>query len=494
MKCLRLKKRLSYHWWSKMFTKDEQTLEKFIDYHVLIPDLDAEKWRSYFYKIVDAVLESLPGKLDESDIRSISEVSLKFNEIIRPILSTPRLIKSFGRHLREKLNSPAVFVNSIDLICLTVIQTSNPRLYSWISNNRNLLIDHPAKLDGKDSDKELADEVKNRLENTGFCNAYEAELVDYIFFRPDQLMSTDHMAKDKISRRRVKENQFFCNYFYRDTLPEIATPHGEQTLISQLQSAKFSVEEITKKLKDAFEKEERDDIRMLIIITIEELIISIEDIEAAYKLLVVFGCLAKIFSDKKEVKLLTEREHSPFIIWRFLKRIEKTDEVCKRLIQLLQEPISDDFLANILFYSINSDRRPDLIKKLDQECIDKIKEMFNEICKKRLYKDGVPLNIFLPEISDSPWQLLFRWLNSQNENNTEIYLESLFNKEPDTIKTFLKYFLESEVFGYEHKRQGLAALFSIGKLKSLLIQEKFKSAISEEKELTELIEMIMKDE
>lgn len=482
-----------------MFTKDEQTLEKFIDFHVLIPDLDAEKWHSYFYKIVDAVLESLPGKLDESDIRSISEVSLKFNEIIRPILPTPRLIKSFGRHLREKLNSPAVFVNSIDLICLTVIQTANPRLYSWISNNRNLLIDHPAnvkritaKLEGKDSDKELADEVKNRLENTGFCNAYEAELVDYIFFRPDQLMSTDHMAKDKISRRRVRENQFFCNYFFRDTLPEIATPHGEQTLISQLQSAKFSVEEITKKLKDAFEKEERNDIRTLIITTIEELIISIEDIKAANKLLVAFGCLAKSFSDKREVRLLTERERSPFIIWRFLKRIENPDEVCKILIQLLQEPISDDFYASILFYSIHPEKNQYI--QLNKECIDKIKKTFDERCKKRLYENGKPLNVFLPEISDSPWRLLINWADSQNENNTEKYLESLFDKDPYTIKTFLRNFLPNEVFGYEHRRQELVYLISIGKLKSLLIQEKIESFISEEKELTELVELIMKDE
>ncbi len=480
-----------------MFTKDEQTLEKFIDHHVLIPDLDVEKWQIYFYKIVNTVLESLASRVDDSDIRSLSEMSFEFNGKIRHILPTPRLIKSFGRHLREKLNSPAVTVNIIDLMCLTVIQTANPRLYSWISNNRDLLIDHPenvarekAKLEGKDSDKEHADEVKKHLKSIGFCSDYEADLIEYIFFRADQIMSTDHLAKDKISRRRVRENQFFCNYFYRDTLPEIATPSGEQALISQLQSAK-TVEEMTKKLKDALEKEERSDIRILIITTIEELIISIEDIEAAYKLLVSYGCLAKVFSDKKEIKLLTEREYARFIVWRFIKRIENTDKVCEILIKLLQEPISDDFHASIVFYSMHPERNQYI--QLNKDCIDKIKKTFNENCEKRLYKDRIPLNIFLPEISDSPWQLLFRWTDSQSKNNTERYLESLFAKDPDTIKKFLKYFLPSEVFGYEEKRKGLTALISIEKLKSLLKQEKIKSSISEEKELTELVEMIMND-
>ncbi|MDO8445242.1 MAG: hypothetical protein Q7T53_03905 [Deltaproteobacteria bacterium] len=482
-----------------MFTKDEQTLEKFIDYHVLIPDLDVEKWQTYFYKIVNTVLASLASRIDDSDIRSLSEMSFEFNGKIRHILPTPRLIKSFGRHLREKLNSPAVTVNIIDLMCLTVIQTANPRLYSWISNNRDLLIDHAsnvirvtAKLERKDSDKEHADEVKKHLENTGFCSEHEIDLVKFIFFRPDQIMSTDHIAKDKISRRRVSENQFFCNYFYRDTLPEIATPSGEQALISQLQSAKIPVEEMTKKLKDALEKEERGDIRTLIITTIEELIMSIEDIEAAYKLLVTYGCLAKVFSDKKEIRLLTEREYARFIVWRFIKRIENTDKVCEILIKLLQEPISDDFHASIVFYSMHPERNQYI--QLNKECIDKIKKTFNENCEKRLYKDRIPLNIFLPEISDSPWELLFIWTDSQSKKNTENYLESLFDKDPDTIKNFLKYFLPNEVFGYEEKRKGLTALISIEKLKSILKQEKIKSSISEEKGLTELVEMIMKDE
>ncbi len=177
-----------------MITKDERSLERYIDVHILIPDLDLEKWELFFRNVVNIVIEGFLPNIDKDELSSISEAFYEICSIIKPILITPRQIKSFGRHLFEKLNSPAITINFVDLFCLTVIQASNPRLYSWLSDNRLLLIDPNSssseywamrlvisRVSGKkDLEEQRYESFTSAIKKIDFCSSDERNLIEYI--------------------------------------------------------------------------------------------------------------------------------------------------------------------------------------------------------------------------------------------------------------------------------------------------------------------------
>ncbi len=219
-----------------------------------------EKWEAYFRKIVDVVLKNRKSLIDIKELESLSEAFIEISALIKPILITPRQIKSFGRHLLEKLNSPAITINFIDLFCLTVIETANPRLYSWISQNRFLFISPSsspkeyfaikhsiANVSGKeDPQKQQYDNFLNALAEIDFCKTDEKYIIEYIFFKEDFISKAKYIYINLPIKRRVTDNRFFCNYFYRDELPKIATQQGEFEFLQILQTEPFNIEGIIK--------------------------------------------------------------------------------------------------------------------------------------------------------------------------------------------------------------------------------------------------------
>ena len=105
-----------------MFTADEKNLEKFIDVHISIPPLDGERWENFFNQIIKNIFSSHREIIEEEQIELLNYAFDEIKFYIKPLLVTPRLIKTFGRHLEEKLQSPANTVNIIDMVCLTVIR------------------------------------------------------------------------------------------------------------------------------------------------------------------------------------------------------------------------------------------------------------------------------------------------------------------------------------------------------------------------------------
>ena len=119
-----------------MRTRDDSSLEKFLHINVTIPDLDFEKWQIYFTTTTSRAIAGLP---EEASFKNAATIGRLIN-LIRPLLGTPRLLKSFGRHLFEKVRSPARYVEPADIYGLCTIEATNPRLYSWIAANRHKLL------------------------------------------------------------------------------------------------------------------------------------------------------------------------------------------------------------------------------------------------------------------------------------------------------------------------------------------------------------------
>lgn len=188
----------------------------------------------FFYKLLEDILTQIRYDYYFENKTIIMEKLLEIQDYIRPALFTPRLIKSFGRHLKQNLNnenSHSKNINFFDHILLTLIQTVNPKLYSWISQNRRYLIDEPAKkfimpeynhTDSKQNtrrniklketyDKKICNENEYNILQIIFADKSDSDIKDIpdIYFNKYTINDINYISTEN----RITTNTFFVTIF-----------------------------------------------------------------------------------------------------------------------------------------------------------------------------------------------------------------------------------------------------------------------------------------
>lgn len=473
-----------------MFTKDENNLEKFIDFHVMIPELDFERWDVVFKKLVVPVLEIFnldPTRYEYSNfVQCYSELSC----LLQPILRTPRSIKSFARHLSDKLNKPTRNLNFIDLFCLTAIQATNPRLHTWLSGRRIYLIDWKTSSSeavfrktyqrivyGVDSDENTQKEnwkrVEKELDECNFCSEYEKVLVKYIFFANIEDISLRIMATDR--NKRVTENQYFCNYFYRDRVTPLGTDLGERELIDKLTDETVGLDQILEILRINFEScAKREDLEEFVAKKIEELIKSL-DTKIAAKLLISYGML------EKQSKLGRD---AAYIQFDYLNRLRTGGEKLDALKTIMKASVTDKMKTTIIF---SLKRRDEGLNEGDipLDGITELCRLFIEYCNTS-FINPIIKNIF--EESDSPWQVLYRLVDAKGDKTVvEPYLIQLFERFPSAILEFLREFMPNYFHTFKEKSDNLYYFISPDKLKEIVDSPSVASVIQADHEVQSFV-------
>ncbi|MBT3581242.1 hypothetical protein HOC37_05120 [bacterium] len=477
-----------------MFTKNESALEKYIDYEVYLPPLAGEKWRSFFDKIIEVVLEKLDHKFSDKEQEIINEQFSDLSELLIPLLDTPRLIKKFGRHFLKKFDTPAGSVNIIDFIGLVALQTINPQLYIWIAKNRKPLID-PSTAENlfsltesfkmqkkKDYFENRFETIKKELEELEICSPKELALLKFCFFRHHDFLENYHHYRLTQNEPKITDNQFFCNFFYYDDLPEIAKRNGKSDFINKLKTKTIDKSDIVSELNKNRKELKRNDLISLFHNKIREIIKEV-DRETSLKLLIAYGIFAKELGSKEDGFGLSEKTKAAFSIWVYVeKNMSATEQLNKDLIEIIKEEnISHEFLANLIFRSFNKERRPIELRDVALD-VEKIKEKFNERCENIFYDtEGQPLNIFNKSISDDPFGILYRWRDANDSKEvTQNYLEKLFKEKPEVASKFLKRVFSSDKEFYQSNIKDLNCIIDIKKLLSII--NKLKINCSEEEE------------
>ncbi len=277
--------------------------------------------------------------------------------------------------------------------------------------------------------------------------------------------------------RRATDNRYFCNYFYRDELPRIATPNGEKKILALLATEPFDpgvlIESINQDLQEANRKN-RPDLRRLVFNRIDE-IISTLDARNGARLLIAYGHVTKNLIDDRDHFLFSEKQYAANAVWRFVQKFT-SNEACAILKNLLRVPVSDEVLTNIVFYAINPVRRHDHLE-LSKECVEDIKKIFSDICQNRLMHNNDVRNVFDSTVSDSPWQLLYRWADSAGNEVTEEYFIKLFQTFPEALKIFILYFIPQRDDIID-KLKGLKVLISFSTLRQIVDEENATNMLS----------------
>lgn len=462
-----------------MFTKEEKNLERYIDVHIVMAPLSGEKWGQYFEKMIGLVLDSNKDKIDQDDISGFNEHLAVLYEFLEPVLDTPRKIKAMCRHLDEKLKTPASTIYIVDLVFLSSIQTFNPRLFQWISNNRKSLVDissasHErwAIMDRSSKEGIKRDEVsKLRLKDFG-ASENEIEIVHQIFFGSQKLDQTT--SEKVINERSVRKNQYFLNYFTRDRLPIVGTVIGKKELFALIEDNSASIDDIYKFVKnDWLLSEERPDLREIILGNLRAWIKDLPQ-PKSYRLLIALGRLGWIIPD--DGFIFHPKSYASFSTWDFIE--EKTvsqEEFFHFVIKIINEPISHKFYTALIFYLFTTDpsRNKNRFKDATDE-IRKVAESFDNRCKMICYVDydgrsETVRNILDRDVSDNPFDLLYRWAQVQSGRNHEKYLMQLISQKPDTLKPLVDY-LRSQ------PQEGIEVVISKEKWKSIFeSKDKYQS-------------------
>lgn len=435
----------------KTTEKKEEYLTRFIHRSVSIPDFNYGSWIKFFGEVLDYSLNQINDQLELSEINDIKQVLTQIEEDLMKVLSTPRLIKLFGRILKTKID---FFSNDLyigDLICLCAIQAANQSLFHSIFRNKEYFLD----LDTSDeyikqsiSDRIDPDERKKRvkefrdnLKNTKRATESQINILTSTFhsFCHNGVRSVS--VEELLSKRRLSHAVYFYVFFNYSELPYAISLEGLKKLEEACENKTY--EEISEIISKQYNSLKETNLTESYMIFIRTLIKRDLSVSKAEKLLFAFGRAAEYFSDIPSY--LSDKSSAAYSIWDFLKRLDSSIERQDVLLRMITEGVSHEFLANLVFYSIHEDRRPNNIE-LDTKHIAYIKYKFVKFCENKFYKNDIPLNIFNPTISDAPIQMLFRWHESaqedeKNENIFDKYLSTLIRENLNATRSLIDAFL-----------------------------------------------------
>jgi hypothetical protein len=419
-----------------------------------MPPLSGEKWDQYFEKMIRLVLDSNKDKIDPSDVSGFNEHLGTLSEFLEPVLDTPRKIKSMCRHLDEKLKTPASTIYFVDLVFLSAIQTFNPKLFQWISTNKKVLVDpssatherwatlsRASQMMDRLSQGELnrGDVAKTKLKEFG-ATEYEIEIVFQLFFGSNN--QDNSTSEPEVNESSVRKNNYFLTYFSRDRLPVLGTVAGKKNLFSLIQSDSKSIDDIYDFIKeDWVQYDQRPDLREIILGNIRKWILDLPQ-EQSYRLMIALGKLSWLISD--EGFIFRPKTYAAFSGWDFIEnKTTNQDEYFGFIIRIINENISHKFYTSIIFYLFTQDSKRNKNRYKDAlDLVDKVRDSFNNRCKELLYLDytnGKVWDIFNADVSDAPFDLLYRWAQVQSSRSQEAYLIQLVAQHPETIKKIVDY-------------------------------------------------------
>lgn len=113
----------------------EDYLEKIIQIPIQIPELHKSKLHKTLFDRLNNILENNPNINFHSD-----HWQKIFPYCVAPFITSLRDINRLSNSLQFKLTSIASEVDYADMIAITVLEISMPRIYEWIKNNKNLMI------------------------------------------------------------------------------------------------------------------------------------------------------------------------------------------------------------------------------------------------------------------------------------------------------------------------------------------------------------------
>ena len=120
-------------------------LEKIVQVGLDIPPIAPEHLNSLFFERLDAIVRDvLDEEWDQSRWRSM------YLSGIRRLLRTPRDVVRYTNSLRFTLPVVKAEVNAIDFVAVEAIRVFHPELYSFLSNNRDVLLRQPSVMPSQD--------------------------------------------------------------------------------------------------------------------------------------------------------------------------------------------------------------------------------------------------------------------------------------------------------------------------------------------------------
>lgn len=473
-----------------MFTADESSLEKYVDVHVYVPPIDMEKWDVFFHDIVSYVSKEVGVCVGYSNENAFYETVKYVSVYLRPVLSTPRDLKSFGRNLLNRLKTPARTLNAVDLVCIVAIETKNPRLFDWIARNRiNLVESRSLQVREKiDVDIQFINEGRNAsdgcsrkqdvdnmrkgdvarsfykdLVESHQCSHDEFRLFLYLFFRgliefDAYRCGVSESTKIEMNCARITSNLFFCNYFFRDSLPDMASLSLKRKVEELVSDDK--VDELLCVVLDDYKKQARIDLKQLVLDSYKRYM-GDEEFPKNYKMLVVYGRLLR------QLRVYEEDDFNSFdesgVIWEVLFDLDR-----KQLVECLYEivsmkDVSDVFVSSVVFYAVECGRNRKKVYFSPEEQ-EELKRIFCKNCRERFLGE----NVFNKFISDAPISILYRWSYCDDRKVIENYLVKLFKLYPEKFVEFLSEFQVSDLFPFEKRKKDLNMLISTAKLKELI--------------------------
>jgi len=428
-----------------MFTKDESSLERYITYSIVLPPLNGEKWLEYLYKIINRVFEINKDILDPLELKYLetSSITLLLFDLLETILNTPRKIKLMGRHLDQKLKTPANSIFIYDLILLSSIQAGNPKLFSWISQNRRILIEpkfigsagwatgNRKKIKMKEEDR--AKEIREALGKEKGISNDEKDVVISLFIdpTPEGYFTDEYRAAE----RRVRKDLYFQNYFIRDKLPKIGTVQGQNLIRDTLDYPLNAIDETYKLLLNDWNDDTRADIRELIIINTSYLIDKLERPQS-YKLLVALGRLVKNLDDAG-----MGRDIASVSVWSYTERkLNGSDEMLDFITNILNEDVSHKYFSILVFYLFTKDeKRRKNPHFLSETQLIEVKYLFDKKCVDIFYDEGYnPRDLLDRNVTDAPLDMISRWHQVQSEGHHSTYLLRFIENYPGRANEFIE--------------------------------------------------------
>lgn len=400
----------------KIKEKKEEYLTRFIHRSVSIPELDLNSWSKFFDAVLNFALSEIQGQLEVSENKELGNELFTIREDLSRVLSTPRLIKLFGRTLKTKIKLFSKDLYLRDVIALCAVQAANQSLYHSISRNKEYFID-PNTTDEyimeiirersrpNDQRRQRIEKFLNSLKTSTLASDHEINILISVFHN----LQSDEVripAKDLLLKRRLSHAIYFDIFFNYSELPHAISLDGLQEIRDTCKHKQYM--ETSKIILEQYNSLKGTSLTKSYIIFISTLIERDLSISDAEKLLFAFAVTAKSFSRIEVGFGLSDKISASFTIWDFVARLENSSKRRDVLLQLINEKVSHDFLTNVVFYSTHPERRPNNVE-LNPEHVAEIKKRFVEFCENKFYKDAKPLNIFDSENSDSPIQMLFRW-------------------------------------------------------------------------------------